>query len=224
VLSAASVGGTFGFVTFTGFPAGTQLAVVYDPTSVVVRVIGSAGIEAPLAAPEALPSALGFTGITTPEGEAAFELALPGAAAVSVSLYDIAGRRWRGSWTAARARLAPALRRRVSPAESTSGADRDGWARESRTARVVVMIAPARRNDEARRYPPPPEPLAVRRIALSAVDRHFLLGARRALTPRPYPETRATAVEIVPAVPRVCAGRRRMRSASVAPVPVRRRP
>ena len=143
VLTAASVSGTFGFVTFTGFPAGTQFEVVYNPTSVVVRVTGSAGIEAPLAAPEALPVALAFRAMTAPDGAAAFELALPSAAGVNVSLYDIAGRQ------VARlhdGRLAPGWHRLAVPQArlargiyfGRSEIATDGQ-RETRTARVVLV-------------------------------------------------------------------------------------
>jgi tetratricopeptide (TPR) repeat protein len=123
----------------------TGLGRVYDQLGEVDRarrVTATAGIAEPLAAPEALPAALGFTGLSTPDGAAAFELALPAQAEVEVSLYDIAGRQvarlHEGQLAPGWHRLAVPLGRLARGVYFGRSEIASGGARESRTARIVL--------------------------------------------------------------------------------------
>ena len=91
VMTWATRNGTFANVTFTGF-GGAQLTAVYTPTSLVIRVLTTTGIEEPAAIPEAAPAALTFTALTGSSAPPAFELGLPEAAEIEVVAYDVTGR------------------------------------------------------------------------------------------------------------------------------------
>jgi hypothetical protein len=88
IMTFASRAGTFSTITVGGAPL-QGFAVTYTATSVDVVVSGATGVEGPLAS--ALPGSIELLGRRT-AGGSEIELALPRAASVRLSVYDVAGR------------------------------------------------------------------------------------------------------------------------------------
>ena len=88
LITCASRSGTFAAVTFEGQPVNGQFTILYQPTSVVLRVNG---LTTAVPAVEAPPT-LSFVGRAGSAAQARFELALPEDAHVVVRVYDSAGR------------------------------------------------------------------------------------------------------------------------------------